>query len=163
MAHNTRQANLISKAKPDCHRSRTIAIPSRHTIPATPHSPHDPTRSPIRHDTKPHNQVTLYTTPHAHGLRPRLWHHTQGRHRAGREPKESLFIWEAGWHDRATPWCLTRAVSMRKTPLPRKTTSLPSAVLSLEKHYFYAMPCLSLPISSLLPYAATLTSVNKML
>ncbi len=44
-------------AKPDCQRSGTIAIPFRHTIPATPRSPHDPTRSPIRHDHTPSNPV----------------------------------------------------------------------------------------------------------
>ncbi len=51
MAHDTDPANLTSKAKPDCHTIRHNATRSRHTIPATPHSPHDPTSSTRYHVT----------------------------------------------------------------------------------------------------------------
>jgi len=141
MASNTRSANLSNSAKPDCQRYRTIAIHSRHD-PANNTS--DATRShTIRHARRSDNATqsgSLYTTPRAHGYSVTLVLAQRTGRQAGRwatrRGKKSLFLWEAGRHHRGGPPCPTRAVSKRKTPLPRKTRI---SDYFPEKHHLYAV------------------------
>jgi hypothetical protein len=79
------ESPILSKpAKPDCQPSRTNAIPSRLDPANDTGKPHDPTRSPIRHDHTPADPVH-YNNATRHTLPATAWHmtHTQGRHRAG--------------------------------------------------------------------------------
>ena len=139
MAHNTSPANLSNSHDPAFHPSRTNAIPSRHTIPATPHSPHyQATRSPIRHDHTPRNPIhynnaTRHTTTGmAHDMTSR-----QAARMAGR----NLFFY--GRADGMPPLphdARLAQLQMRKTPLPRKTPLLCS-VASPQKNSLFPSFC----------------------
>jgi hypothetical protein len=93
MAHDTRSANLISQRNTDCHAFATIAI----------HYRLDPvTQCHTRHTIRPHDPVTLYNAARSRltALDYDMTHRQAGRTHGG---KESLFIWEAGRHDRGDP------------------------------------------------------------
>ena len=134
MAHNTRLANLISYRKPDCQPSRTIAIPSRHTIPATPHSPHY--QAARSGDT--------ITTPHA--TRYQLQHDTaqhSAQHRQGHSVglRNLLFI---GRRDGIAPCPTTPDSRSSKCGKPLSPEELPiSLFLHLSALCSYADLCLS--------------------
>ncbi len=113
MAHNTSPAILISYRKPDCQPSRTIAIHSRHTQPASQPMTHrhdmthsQPATQPIRLH---YNNATRYTLQRDTGISTA---HSTRTHTG----KESLFIWEAGRHHPPAPRHPTSATPNAENP-----------------------------------------------
>lgn len=151
MAHDTRSANLSITHDPAFQPSRTNATRYRLDPANATSKPHSPHYQATRHTIR----FTIYNaTLTAHGSQAwqdiaqrtgQAWHSASLR---------NLFLY--GRLDGITPLphdAQLAQLQMRKTPLNRKTPPL-CRVASSQKNSLF------LP---LLPYAATLTPVNKML
>jgi hypothetical protein len=148
MASDTDPANLISKAKPDCQRSGTNA--TRSTRYHVTHTASQTMTRSQRH-SQPATQASHDTQPASYSMAG----HSTAHRQAGPQPgKESIFYREAGRHHPPAPPCPTRAAPNAENPSSQKNTTFMQSHASSQKNSLF------LP---LLPYAATLTSVNKML